>query len=127
MGGSSGGGDGESGFVSDVFDSAACVVSGFIGGGNPKCHGKGKGDVEKSSSSSSSDSHNDNDSSDSSSSDSDIQDTSYNYKYDTNDDGKYVITIQPNAMSKDDCKETYDPKDGELKELVSKAAAKCFE
>ncbi|KAL2201670.1 hypothetical protein CC79DRAFT_1338683 [Sarocladium strictum] len=101
-----GGGDN---FFSGVFDSAACIVSSFIGGGNPRCKGQGTATLPVSVG----DNNNNNNS------------NRYSFKYDTNNDGSLKVTI--NLARGGSC--TYDIKaDGEdLKSAVGKAAKRCLD
>lgn len=113
-----------------MFDSAACIVSSFIGGGNPLCKGRGdavvttpsggnKGDKgDKATSSSSNSNANTN-------SNSNSKNNRYSFTYDTNKDGslKVEITLDRGGTC------TYNLQaDGKpIKEVVNEAAKKCLD
>lgn len=118
------GGNGESGIFgqgsnlfSNVFDGAACIVSSVIGGGNPKCQGRGSAVVKPPSDGGKKPGNGDDNSGD-------HESAAYNYTYDTNKDGslKVTVTLQRGGSC------TYDIKaDGEkVQDAISEAAKKCL-
>ena len=112
------GGGKDGNFVSNIFDGAACVVSSVIGGGNPKCHGKGSNVVEPPPP------HGDKKPGDGDNNGSDHENTAYNYSYDTNQDGslKITITLQKGGS----CTYNLKPEGTTVQDVVSEAAKKCL-
>lgn len=140
------GGGKDGNFVSNIFDGAACVVSSVIGGGNPKCHGKGSAVVEPPPYGGEKPGYGDDDNDyggkkpgygddgdyggkkpgygDDGDKGGDKENTAYNYSYDTNKDGslKVTVTLQKGGSC------TYDIKaDGKkVPEVVAEAAKRCL-
>ncbi|ODA78898.1 hypothetical protein RJ55_04488 [Drechmeria coniospora] len=92
-----------SNLVSNIFDSAACLVSNVIGGGNPNCRGQGVGTTG--------------DGIDPSTS------VAFSYSYSTNQDG--TLKVKVSLKNGKSC--TYDLKaDGKLlKDVIADAGHKC--
>ena len=130
--GGSGGSDGSrengvfgqgSNLVSNVFDGAACIVSDIIGGGDPRCQGRGTATINVSANSGNSgnsgqdgDSGHDGDSGDEDS-------TSYTYTYDTDKDGKIHIVIRLGSGAS--CDYDVDADGKKVNDVVDDVAKKC--
>ncbi|EGY20864.1 uncharacterized protein VDAG_02388 [Verticillium dahliae VdLs.17] len=95
--------------VSNIFDGAACVVSSVIGGGNPRCRGKGSSTVKP----------------DDVQGDREQWSNGYTYTYDANEDGTLMVTIS--LQNGGHC--TYNLKaDGKsVADVISAAAKRCFD
>ncbi|KAK2612485.1 hypothetical protein QQS21_001423 [Conoideocrella luteorostrata] len=134
--------------ISNVFDSATCIVSGFLGGGNPNCKGEGEATLDVSNGSSTSGStssgstssgstssgstSSDSSSSDSSSSSGDVNtnneanSTRYTYKYDTNEDGTLKVDVELQQGGK--CTYNLKAEKGKsTRDLIKKAAQMCLD
>lgn len=89
---------GKPNFIGEIFDAGACIVSGFIGGGNPNC-GKGKGNSSSGA------------------------DYTFNYNTDKNGVVKLVITITKGGKQ---CPYSFIPAEGlDLKVFISTAGEEC--
>ncbi|CAM1504625.1 Fc.00g022160.m01.CDS01 [Cosmosporella sp. VM-42] len=119
-------------FFSDIFDNAACVVSGFIGGGNPRCSGRGtlEGAFSLGGNSGANINANGNAGGDAKTDvnfNSNANSNSYSFSYTTDGNGKLKITITPDAQGKNPCTTTVDTKSGDdIRQLVKEAADKCL-
>lgn len=119
------------GFVSGVLTSAGCVIDGFFGGAGEECSGKGKGDTGGSTGGNDGGNTGGNDGGNTggndggSGSNGGHKDTSYSYKYNTQGE-VFEIEITPNDKSVGPCKYEYPMEEESLKQLVAKAAARCF-
>ncbi|KAI5458908.1 hypothetical protein BGZ63DRAFT_406227 [Mariannaea sp. PMI_226] len=102
------GGGKDGNFISNIFDSAACVVGSVIGGTDSNCHGKGNSAVRPPNVGDGSEKLN----------------THYTYTYDSNTDGSLKVTITLDRGGS--C--TYNLRsDGKkIKSIIDDAATKCF-
>ncbi|KAJ2983995.1 hypothetical protein NQ176_g281 [Zarea fungicola] len=92
--------------VSNIFDSASCIVSNVIGGGNPKCHGSGEAHARPSAGG-------------------DEEPIQYTYTYDTNDDGTLKVVI--NLERGGSCKYNLRADGYQIKKVIDGAAKRCHD
>lgn len=103
------GGNNGGNLPSNIFDGSACIVSGIIGGGDPRCRGNNAGTVAgtgtqgtASTSGSSSD---------------------YTYTYNTNDDGSLKVNITTNSGKA--CTYNIEADGRNVNDVAAEAAQKC--
>ncbi|KAK0389692.1 hypothetical protein NLU13_3265 [Sarocladium strictum] len=118
--------DGRPTYASDIFDTAACIVSSFIGGGNPLCHGrgdgKGKGGDGKDKNGGSGATVPDKDKASGSGG---SKDTGYTYDFVNHADGSATYTVKPNRNGKS-CKVTLKKEErDDLNAVLGKLAKEC--
>jgi hypothetical protein len=134
--------DGRPTFASDIFDTGACIVSSFIGGGNPKCRGQGNGSGSSGSGDNGGKGGNGSNGSgnggsngngaaipdkdkESGSGGTKSQDTGYSYDFKNNPDGSATYTVKPNRNGKScEIKLEKDERDN-LNAVLGKLAKEC--
>lgn len=113
-----------SNLFSNIFDGAACLVSGVLGGGNPNCKGKGTSTIQTTVGVNAGG----NDGAvavGSTSSGANVEDTQYNFNYGTNKDGTLKIDITLNRGGV--CNYASVPADGkDIKAVIDAVAKKCL-
>ncbi|KAF7556005.1 hypothetical protein G7Z17_g1739 [Cylindrodendrum hubeiense] len=107
-----------SNLVSNIFDVAACVVSGILGGGNPDCRAGGTAQVNTATTTTTTTNSNSNTSS---------QDANkFKYTFGPNPDGTLKIVITPVLSTKKPCTFNLNADGRPVGTVISDAAKSCL-